>query len=51
MENLYKDLMSMGISQPYAHQLATGKRTPSFRLALKIQDRIKVPLKHWKISD
>lgn len=43
------DLQGIGVSKPYAHQLASGRRAPSLKLALKIQDRLGVPVTVWPL--
>lgn len=34
------DLRKLGISKPYAHQLASGSRKPSLAMALRIHDAL-----------
>ena len=41
-------LRSIGISAPYASQLASGQRAPSLALALDIQERLNVPVDFWR---
>lgn len=41
---LYARLESIGISKPYASQLASGTRTPSLGLALKIYKQLGIKL-------
>lgn len=44
------DLQGIGVSKPYAHQLVSGRRSPSLKLALKIQERLGVPVKSWPMA-
>jgi transcriptional regulator with XRE-family HTH domain len=45
-------LRGLGISRPYASQLATGARTPSMSLAMSICERLGISLDVWReISD
>lgn len=41
---LLKQLVALGVSQPYASQISRGVRTPSLRLAIKIYRKIGVKL-------
>lgn len=40
-------LVGIGVSRPYASQLVNGRRTPSYKLALRIQQELGVPPEHW----
>lgn len=41
------DLQRIGVSKPYAHQLISGLRTPSLKLALQIEEEFGVPPRAW----
>lgn len=41
-------LMEVGVSRPYAYHLLNGIRTPGLELALKIQDKLGIPVSSWK---
>lgn len=40
-------LSGIGISIPYAYQLISGVRSPSLKLALKIEREIGIPVSYW----
>lgn len=44
------DLQKLGISKPYAHQLVSGVRTPSLKMALLIQSELGVPPSAWPMA-
>lgn len=44
------DLQRIGVSKPYAHQLVGGIRSPSLRLALKIQAEFGIPVGAWPLT-
>jgi plasmid maintenance system antidote protein VapI len=39
-----------GISAPYASQLVSGKRTPSYQMAIRIQEALGVSAEFWAQS-
>lgn len=41
------DLQRIGVSKPYAHQLLTGLRTPSLKLAVQVEAEFGIPPKAW----
>lgn len=41
------DLQRIGVSKPYAHQLVSGLRSPSLRLALRIEAELGVSPTVW----
>lgn len=43
------DLQRIGISKPYAHQLISGARTPSLKLALRIQAELGIAPASWPL--
>lgn len=45
--SLNQRLVAIGVSHPYASQLATGKRTPSLPLALEIEARLGIKPSFW----
>lgn len=44
---LAEQLQGIGLSQPYASQLANRKRTPSLTLAVKIKKHLGIPEDFW----
>ena len=45
--DLDKRLRGIGISRPYAHQLANRQRTPSLRLARRIERELGIAVSYW----
>lgn len=45
--SLNQRLVGIGVSRPYASQLAAGKRTPSLRLALEIEAKLGISAAVW----
>ena len=41
------DLQRIGISKPYAHQLVRGDRSPSLKLALRIEAALGISPSAW----
>jgi len=41
------DLQRIGISKPYAHQLASGRGTPSLKKAVEIEEKLGIPVSAW----
>lgn len=41
------DLQRIGVSKPYAHQLASRARKPSLTMAVRIEDELGVPVRTW----
>lgn len=44
------DLQRIGISKPYAHQLASGRSSPSLKMAIKIKSELGVPVDAWPLA-
>lgn len=44
---LAERLKGIGISESYASQLVNGRRTPSLRLALRIEQQLGIPASNW----
>lgn len=44
------DLQRIGVSKPYAHQLASGARSPSLTLALRIETELGVSPASWPLQ-
>ena len=44
------DLQRIGVSKPYSHQLISGDRTPSLKLAIQIEQKLGVPTTAWPLS-
>lgn len=43
------DLQRIGVSKPYAHQLTSGLRSPSLKLALRIETELGVSPAVWPL--
>jgi transcriptional regulator with XRE-family HTH domain len=44
----YGKLLGVGVSRPYASQLAQGARTPSMSFAMSICERLGISLDVWR---
>jgi transcriptional regulator with XRE-family HTH domain len=52
LSHIASELQSkVGLSQAYASQLATGRRSPSLALAVKIEERLGIPPRFWVRRD
>ena len=40
-------LMQAGVGESHASMLANGKRTPSMRLALALEEKLGIPVSAW----
>jgi transcriptional regulator with XRE-family HTH domain len=49
-QDLAAKLQALGLSQPYASQLANRKRAPSLKLALIIEKRLGIPPRFWEAA-
>ncbi len=49
--DLPAELARMGLSQPYVSQLVNRRRSPSLKLALRIERELGVPPKFWADHD
>lgn len=47
---LAKALEGIGIKQSYASLIAHGRRTPSLKLALKIEENLGIPPSRWPLE-
>lgn len=45
--DLARRLIAIGVSRPYASQLARGLRTPSLALAQRIERSLGIPASSW----
>ena len=47
-KNLASDLRDkLGLSNSYASEIANGRRAPSLRLAVDIEQKLGIPPRHW----
>lgn len=44
------ELIALGISQPYASELARGKKLPSLRVAQQVEGALGYPAGAWKLE-
>lgn len=44
-----RELMDLGVSQPYSSELAAGKKLPSLKLAQKVEDALGYPAGAWRL--
>lgn len=49
--NLAKRLKDLGIANGHAYDLANGRRTPSLKLARKIESELGVPMTAWPMPE